>query len=454
MRSKKPPFVPPDDAADAATPSEDPAGLPQNSIVITVDDEDPSRSDTPRQTLVNLDGLADDAIAHALEQASGLIELPYNDVDVDVSDFEPDLYDPVAALVQEQQDVASVDRASGIAPDGALGDTLALSSSVELAVTASGGGSPRVTGARNFGTSAAGSGRVDGLQEIQAARPYSAEDVIEIIGPYEVLAELGRGGMGVVYKAYEPGLKRFVALKVILPNQSTSDMAVARFINEARLAARLQHPNIVRVYDAGETDDGISFFAMAFVKGRDLGSYLEEGLHRDDGLPSTTIQFNPGAPLRDGRLTLHKALEIIEASSRAIHSAHQQGIVHRDIKPDNILIDGDLRPLLTDFRIAKAVADEQANMNLTTVGDIMGTPHYMSPEQANGELSAIGARSDVYSLAAILFHVITGRTMFVAPSSMGVLCLVIGEEPPQPAPVGPEIGMLPLQAAHHTTRLT
>lgn len=225
-------------------------------------------------------------------------------------------------------------------------------------------------------------------QSLAGMRPYDPNQVQQVIGEYDVLSELGRGGMGVVYKAYARRLQRYVAIKMIRAGEHASPIVVARFINEAMLAARLQHPNITAVYDSGETEDGASYFAMEFVEGKDLGHYLEEGLDRAQSLVSTADVQNTVADVHQGKLSLRVALMIIEKTARALHHAHQQGIIHRDIKPDNIIIDTRLEPHITDFGIAKALEDDK--MGLTTDGDVMGTPYYMSPEQAGGELKSIG----------------------------------------------------------------
>lgn len=268
-----------------------------------------------------------------------------------------------------------------------------------------------------------------------ASVPYRPDEVLGTLGDFDLLQELGHGGMGVVYKGFSRRLGRFVAIKVVRPGHDHSPIVAQRFVNEAMLAARLTHPYIVNVYTSGEAEDGTAYFVMEFVEGRDLGVYLKRGLAPDPRNPLTLggrgTSSAPADALIDGKLTVRRALELLEKAARAVHYAHEHGVVHRDIKPDNILVDDrNLEPHLTDFGVAKAIVEEAG---LTRAGEVMGTPHYMSPEQANGELRAIGPRSDVYSLGATLYHVLTGRTMFDGESVLSVLYQVLHEEPVRPS---------------------
>jgi len=236
--------------------------------------------------------------------------------------------------------------------------------------------------------------------------PYASHEVIRRIGPYDVLSELGRGGMGVVYKAYSLRLCRLCALKVMIPGPRAHPAVLVRFQNEAMLAARLSHPNIVHVFDAGE-EDGQFYFVMAFVKARSLLEYATER-----ALDSRSVA------------------RVVARCARALHYAHQHGIVHRDVKPDNILVDDEGEPHITDFGIA---ANVQTDRRLTHDGALMGTPHYMSPEQINGEVARIGPASDVYSLGATLYHVLAGREMFNARNVIVLLQKAQDEEPVPPS---------------------
>jgi tRNA A-37 threonylcarbamoyl transferase component Bud32/tetratricopeptide (TPR) repeat protein len=223
-------------------------------------------------------------------------------------------------------------------------------------------------------------------------------------GEYELLSEAGRGGMGVVYRARHRRLNRMVALKMILAGRLADEAHVERFYTEARAAARLQHPNIVPVYEAGE-HDGQHFLAMAFVEGSDLGELI-----------------------RHGPLPAAQAATLIQTAAEAVHYAHGQGVIHRDLKPQNILIDEDGRPHITDFGLAK---DAGAGAT-TATGMVLGTPNYMAPEQAQGRPDDIGPAADVYSLGATLYHLLSGQPPFRAAGPIQTLNHLIDREPASP----------------------
>ncbi len=214
---------------------------------------------------------------------------------------------------------------------------------------------------------------------------------VERIGNYEILGELGEGGMGIVYRARQEGLDRIVALKVLLPHLSKREKFVKRFLMEARSAARLDHPNIVTIYDVGE-EGGTYYFSMQYVKGEDLSSRLSRG------------------PLK-----LEEAVEIISQVADGLSHAHEKGVIHRDIKPANVIIDEEGTAVITDFGIAKAAWEEK----LTTTGQSIGTIEYMSPEQFEG--GDLDARCDVYSLGATFYRMATGRSPFPGETTQEVM---------------------------------
>ncbi len=231
-------------------------------------------------------------------------------------------------------------------------------------------------------------------------------------GKYELIAEVGRGGMGVVYRARQIDLDRIVAIKMILSSHLASADQVDRFYAEARAAARLRHPNIVGMYEVGE-HRGQHFFAMEFVDGPSLAQKLKAG---------------PLDPTAAARCVLIVA--------RAIQYLHTQGLVHRDLKPSNILLDGDDRPCVTDFGLAKML---EADGQVTHTGAIVGTPNYMSPEQAAGRAAAVGPLSDVYSLGAVLYESLTGRPPFSGEAPLETLVQVLEGEPARPRVLRPAI---------------
>jgi predicted Zn-dependent protease len=221
---------------------------------------------------------------------------------------------------------------------------------------------------------------------------------------YEILGELGRGGMGVVYKAVQTDLKRVVALKMILAGLHAGDQVIARFRAEAEALARLQHPNIVQVYEVGE-HNGLPFFSLEFCPGGSL----------DKKIKGTPLPPKEAAPL-------------IETLARAMHVAHRANIVHRDLKPANVLLAAGGTPKVTDFGLARRLDVQGLSMS----GDIMGTPSYMAPEQATGKVKEIGPACDVYALGALLYELLTGRPPFSAPSKVDTILQVINDEPVPP----------------------
>jgi serine/threonine-protein kinase len=241
-------------------------------------------------------------------------------------------------------------------------------------------------------------------------------------GDYELLEELGRGGMGVVYRARQLSLDRIVALKIILRGAAASLADLARFRGEAETAARLNHPSIVPVYEVGQQGD-LPFFTMRYVEGHTLARRIA-----------------------DGPLPAREAARILAPIARAIAAAHQQGVLHRDLKPSNVLIDENGEPYVSDFGLAKRLTPESDDdaaiadaAQLTQTGAIIGTPGYMSPEQAAGSRGSIGPASDVYSLGAILYATLTGRPPFQGATPVDTVLLVLEQEPIAPQLLNPRV---------------
>ncbi|MCE9581674.1 MAG: protein kinase [Planctomycetes bacterium] len=227
------------------------------------------------------------------------------------------------------------------------------------------------------------------------------------IGPYRVLRELGRGGMGVVYRALDPELRREVALKVMISGTHANEADVERFRREAAVVAKMgRHPNLIQIHDIGRDGDRL-YFTMDFIEGRSAKQRVEE----------------------EGAFPPREAARIAAEMAGALAFAHAAGVLHRDVKPHNILLDREGKAFLGDFGLAK---DLSANSGLTESGSAFGTPAYMSPEQAAGHASKATPLSDVYSLGATLFEMLTGRPPFVGESGMDIVRQVLDAEPPAP----------------------
>jgi serine/threonine protein kinase len=230
-------------------------------------------------------------------------------------------------------------------------------------------------------------------------------------GNYRILQEYARGGMGIIYRAYHPGLDKEIALKTLLEGEAATLDQIERFHREAKAAARLRHPNIVPVHDVG-ISEGVHFFTMDFIDGRDMDKLLDERL-----------------------LSMTRSVEILATVSHALHYAHGHAIIHRDIKPANILIDEGDEPYITDFGLAK---DVSSHKKLSLEGMAIGTPEYMSPEQAQGK-KKIDARSDVYSVGAVLYKAITGRPPFTGKTVLDILKKIVSDDPQPPRRFRPGI---------------
>ena len=237
------------------------------------------------------------------------------------------------------------------------------------------------------------------------------------LGDYELLTEIARGGMGVVYRARQISLNRIVAFKMILAGQLASKEEVVRFRREAEAAANLDHPNIVPIYEVGE-HEGTHYFSMKLIEGGNLAHQM-------------TSDAGPGANKQEQRA----AAALMATIARAVHHAHRRGILHRDLKPANILMDKEGHPFITDFGVARRVEGQSSS---TQTGHIVGTPSYMSPEQARSE-KVLTTAVDVYSLGAILYELLTGRQPFRAETPLDTVLQVLEQEPVPPRKIGPQI---------------
>ncbi|MBX3468511.1 MAG: serine/threonine protein kinase [Planctomycetes bacterium] len=235
------------------------------------------------------------------------------------------------------------------------------------------------------------------------------------IGRYEVLGEVARGGFGVVLRARDPALSREVAIKLLLAGAGASDTQRRRFEREVGALARLRHPNIVSVHEAGSIREG-PYIVMDFVDGESLDQRLA----------------------RLGPLPVREALRLMETVARAIEHAHTRGVLHRDLKPGNVLVDRTGTPLVTDFGLAREVDPRLSATALSRSGASLGTPGYWPPEQAYGRLADIGPRSDVYALGATLYALLTGQPPYEAPSIVELMGRMTAPPTP-PSALRPEV---------------
>jgi serine/threonine-protein kinase len=289
---------------------------------------------------------------------------------------------------QRQQGASTLDLIGGLRPSEPAGAATTLQQPE---------GSEQASGATvDFGPAAAKAAMDDGF-EVSTPSPVTG---------YEILGELGRGGMGVVYKARQKGLNRLVALKMLLAGTHASAEQLLRFNTEAEAVARLQHPNIVQIYEVGQ-HEGLAFFSLEFVDGHSLA-------HKLGG--------NPQPP--------RQAAQMIMVLARAMHYAHENGIVHRDLKPANVLLTSSGVPKITDFGLAKRLEGDSSQ---TKSGTLMGTPSYMAPEQARGDVRQVGPSADIHALGAILYELLTGRPPFVSANMMDTIMQVLRNDPVPPS---------------------
>src|SRR6266487_1630622 len=250
-----------------------------------------------------------------------------------------------------------------------------------------------------------------------AAAPHSkkaarAVELLGELGDYELLEEIGRGGQGVVFRARQKSLNRTVALKIIGLGQWASKAHVKRFRLEAEAAARLDNPCIVPIYEVGERD-GCCYFSMKFVE----GGQLDEAVRRTP-------------------MPIRQAAELMAKVVRTVHYAHEHGILHRDIKPGNILLDANDEPHLTDFGLARLVESESS---VTHTLEVLGTPSYMAPEQAAGNNAGLSSATDLYGLGAVFYQLLTGHPPFAGGTTFETVRLVLDTEPRQPRLWNPKV---------------
>src|SRR5437870_3171481 len=229
------------------------------------------------------------------------------------------------------------------------------------------------------------------------------------IASYTLLDQIGYGGMAVVYRARQETLDRTVAIKILSENMAASGEFMERFRREARTSANLRHPNVITVHDFGEDERGVPYLVLEYVEGATLADLMDAGLD-DDRIPDLLDQIAAG-----------------------LDYAHARGVIHRDIKPGNVLLTSDGRAVLADFGLAWLL--EGAHLTLT--GGVIGTPEYMSPEQAGG--SQIDGRSDVYALGVVLYEMLVGDRPFVAETPIGVLLMHLQDEPPSVLKARPDL---------------
>ncbi|HEX6777044.1 MAG TPA: protein kinase, partial [Ktedonobacterales bacterium] len=241
-----------------------------------------------------------------------------------------------------------------------------------------------------------------------------ADLVGKTLGPYQIQALLGSGGMGQVYRARDPRLDREVAIKVLSATLAQEPGYSVRFQREAKAAAKLNHPNIVPVFDVGE-QGGLMYLVMPLIPGGTLREYLAQR----------------------GALPLNEAVSIIEQVAGALQQAHERGMIHRDVKPANILMSAEGRALLTDFGIVRVAQSNESATPLTRIGAFVGSPEYAAPEMVTGQ--SADHRVDIYALGIMLYQMLTGRLPFVGSNAMALLVQRVQQEAPAPRSINPAI---------------
>ncbi len=276
---------------------------------------------------------------------------------------------------------------------------------------------------------------IEFIHQASVVRPTS--EPLGQLGDFRIVREVGRGGMGVVYEAEQVTLKRRVALKVLRYGAAADSEAMQRFQREAETVATLHHTNIVPIFAIG-CENGVNYYAMQFIEGRSLADSFQRNPGEPGGVSprtfSATVQVRgltpPGSPDQSSEIA-NWGLQAAEALAHA----HQRGVIHRDIKPSNLILDPDGRIWLTDFGLAKRMDD----VSLSTAGAILGTPRYMSPEQAAASKNPVDHRTDIYSLGATLYELATGRPLFEGDSPHLVITQILTTEPPAPRVICPNL---------------
>jgi serine/threonine protein kinase len=272
---------------------------------------------------------------------------------------------------------------------------------------------PKAFGAAKAGSAKAEDpGHDDGVQVSNRKKAARPGKMLGDFGDYQLQEEIGRGGQGLVYRARQKSLNRTVALKVIGLGQWASEAHLKRFRREAEAAAGLDHPGIVPIHEVGERD-GSCYFSMQFID----GGQLDEVAKRTP-------------------MSIRQAAELIAKVARTVHYAHEHGILHRDIKPGNILLDQKGEPHLTDFGLARLVETEST---VTRTLEVLGTPSYMAPEQATGKNIQLTAATDVYGLGAVLYQLLTGQPPFAGGTTYETMRLLLNTEPRKPRVLNPKI---------------